>query len=258
MLLRQKTAVIHGAGGAVGSAVARTFAREGATVHLSGRTLAPLQAVAHDIREAGGTAHMAQVDAFSADEVEAHADAIGPVDISFNLIGLDHFQGKPLIEMDEPAFTQPLAARLSANYLTARAAARRMVAAGKGGVLMMITATPARAAITHSGSFGPACAAIEGLARSFAAELGPHGIRVVTLRSAGSPDSAGVGLAIEAQARAKGITPAEQLALVEADIMLRRMPSLAHVADTAAFYASDRAGAMTATVANLTCGAIVD
>jgi NAD(P)-dependent dehydrogenase (short-subunit alcohol dehydrogenase family) len=56
MLLTSKNAVIYGAGGAIGSTVARAFAREGARVFLTGHTAAKLEAVARDIWAAGGSA----------------------------------------------------------------------------------------------------------------------------------------------------------------------------------------------------------
>jgi 3-oxoacyl-[acyl-carrier protein] reductase len=254
MLLQQKSAVIHGAGGAIGAAVARAFAREGASVHLAGRSPSTLSPVADEI----GAASVSVVDAFAAEAVEEHAAKIGPVDISFNAVGLDHYMGRSLLDLTEEQFLAPLTARVRTNYLTARAAARQLIAATKPGVLLMITATPARTAESFATSFGPACAAVEGLARSFAAELGSHGIRVVNLRSAGAGDSPGVVAAMQAHADARGITLEEQRASVESTLMMRRMPRLADLADAAVFYASDRARALTATVANLTGGATVD
>ncbi|HEX5997596.1 MAG TPA: SDR family oxidoreductase, partial [Jiangellales bacterium] len=137
-----------------------------------------------------------------------------------------------------------------------RAAARRMSEQGSG-VIMMITATPARMAIPLMASFAPACAAMEALARTLAAEVGPRGVRVVCLRSAGSPESPGLQLAFEAQATSLGTTAAQIQQSIEDEIMLR-MPSLREVADMAAGMASDRASAMTATVVNLTAGSIAD
>ena len=63
MSLEGKTAVIYGGGGSIGGAVARAFAREGAGVFLAGRTLERLEAVANEIRKAGGMAEVAEVDA---------------------------------------------------------------------------------------------------------------------------------------------------------------------------------------------------
>src|SRR5262245_35499483 len=92
MLLGNKNAVIYGAGGAIGSAVARAFAREGAKVFLTARALAPIEALAREIAAAGGVTETAQVDALDEQAVEAHAGAVaqraGGIGISFNAIGI--------------------------------------------------------------------------------------------------------------------------------------------------------------------------
>jgi 3-oxoacyl-[acyl-carrier protein] reductase len=262
MVLEGKTAIVYGAGGAIGGAVSLAFAREGASLFLAGRRRAPLDATAARIRTATGSSpHVAEVDALDADAVDRHAAAVveaaGGIDVSFNAVGNDHYQGAALVDLAPERFRDPLADRLTAQFLTARAAARHMAVRGSG-VILMITAIPARLAIPLSTSFGPACAAVEGLARSLAAELGPAGIRVVCLRSAGSPDSPGVRAAIEARAAGLGTTPAEVLKSMEDEVMLRRLPTLADVGDVAVMMASPRASALTATVVNLTCGVIAD
>jgi 3-oxoacyl-[acyl-carrier protein] reductase len=76
MLLQDKNAVIYGGGGAIGGAVARTFAREGARVFLAGRTLSKLEAVAEDICSEGGQADTAEVDALDEKAVDEYADAV--------------------------------------------------------------------------------------------------------------------------------------------------------------------------------------
>jgi NAD(P)-dependent dehydrogenase (short-subunit alcohol dehydrogenase family) len=261
MILEKKAAVVYGTG-AIGTAVARTFAREGATVFLAGRTLAKVEAVAGSIRDSTpARVYANRVDVLDEESVESHADFVhqtaARIDISFNAVGHDHFQGTRLVDLSPQRFLGPLADRLTSQFLTARAAARRMTEQ-RSGVILMITATPARMAIPLMASFGPACAAMEGLARSFATEHGPDGIRVVCLRSAGSPESPGLQLAFAAQAETLGTTPARIQQSIEDEIMLRRMPSLTDVAEMAAVMASDRANAMTATVVNLTCGSITD
>src|SRR5215208_3811280 len=182
MLLENKSAVIYGGGGAVGGAVARAFAREGAKVFLAGRTLAKLEAVAKEITEAGGVAEAAQVDALDEQAVERHVDDVaekaGSIHILFNAIGMQDVQGRPLHEMMLEDFTRPIMIATRTQFLTARAAARRMVERGSG-VIMTITAGPARRAFPNVGGFDTACAAIEGLWRTFASELGPHGVRLV-------------------------------------------------------------------------------
>src|SRR4051812_14552755 len=150
MLLVRRNAVVYGAGGALGGAVSLAFAREGATVFLTGRRQAPLEIVATNIRAAGGTAETAVVDASAEQAVEEHAQAVvdraGSLDISINLIGVDHIQGRPLVDMSPADFTLGLEARVSTHFVTARAAARHMVRQ-RSGVILMVTATPDRVAI---------------------------------------------------------------------------------------------------------------
>ena len=261
MLLGDKSAVIYGAGGAIGGAVARTFAREGARVFLAGPTRASLDGVAHDITAAGGAGEVSEVDALHEHAVESHARHIigeaGRIDISFNLVGVPLDQGRPLADLSIDEVTVPIAAYVRTHFLTARAAARHMLEAGSG-VILMMTTTPDRLAIPFSGPFGVMCAAVEGLSRSLAAELGPHGIRVVCLRSTGSPEAPGVQWAFGRHAEAAGTTSDEFQRAMEDSTMLRRLTTLAEVAEMAAFMASDRASASTATAANLTCGLVVE
>jgi 3-oxoacyl-[acyl-carrier protein] reductase len=261
MLLKGRNAVVYGAGGALGGAVSRAFAHEGAAVFLTGRLLAPVDEVATRILVAGGTAEAAVVDANAEQAVEEHAqtvvDRAGSLDISINLIAVDHIQGRPLIDLSPSDFTLGLEARIRTHFVTARAAARHMVRQ-RSGAILMVTATPDRVAIPDVGNFGVANAALEGLTRTLATELGPHGVRVVCLRSAGSPDAAGVREAFGLHAANAGTTLETFAAAREERILLRRLPTLTEVADAAALMASDRASAMTATIANVTCGEILD
>src|SRR5438105_6568733 len=102
-LLEGKAAIIYGGGGGIGGGVARTFAREGATVFLAGRTREPLDAVAQDITAAGGSADVAVVDALDEQAVDDHVKDVvsktGTVDVSFNLINRGDVQGVPLVDM---------------------------------------------------------------------------------------------------------------------------------------------------------------
>jgi NADP-dependent 3-hydroxy acid dehydrogenase YdfG len=145
MLLEQKNAVIYGAGGAIGGAVARTFAREGARVFLAGRTLAKVRAVADEIAAARGRAEAAQVDALDEQAVQRHLDAVahkaGVIDILFNAIGMEDVQGTSLLDMRVEDFMHPVTVVTRTQFHTARAAARHMVQRGSG-VIMTITAGP--------------------------------------------------------------------------------------------------------------------
>jgi NAD(P)-dependent dehydrogenase (short-subunit alcohol dehydrogenase family) len=263
MLLTNKTAVIYGAGGAVGGAVARVFAREGATVFLTGRDLSSVEAVARDIIAAGGAAEAAQVDALDERAVDGHVDGImqtaGRLDISFNAIGIPQqgIQGIPLTELSVESFALPLTTYPRAHFVTARAAARRMIKQ-RSGVILMHTPEPARMGATLVGGMGPAWAALEGFCRSLSAECGPHGVRAVCVRTTGIPETGTIDVVFNLHAQAVGLTREQFQSLVESLTHRRRSTTLLELADVAAFIASDRAAAMTGTVANLTGGITVD
>lgn len=260
ILLENKNAMIYGAGGS-GSAVGRAFAREGARVFLASRTLSAAEALAGEISAAGGRAQATQVDALNEQAVEDHIRNVvqkaGSIDILFNAIGMQDVQGKPLIEMSLEDFARPIMIATRTQFLTARAAARYMIGQ-RSGVILTITAGPARSATANVGGFDTACAAIQGLWRTFVAELGPYGIRLVVIGSMGSPDTPDVQEMIKLHARATGKSPDEVLADFGRDTLLRRLPGVTEVANVAALMASDYASAMTGVIANVTCGSIVD
>ena len=261
MLLEDKTAVIYAAGGAIGGAVARTFAREGARLFLTGRASANVDALAEAIVAAGGVAESAQVDALDENAVQEHLDTVveraGGVDVSFNAIGPGATADRtPLTELTGDAFLRPIAFYTSSNFITA-AAARHMSGQGSG-VIVTLTAVPGRMPANLIGGSAPAWAAVEAFSRSLALEVGPAGIRVVCLRSHAIPETPLIEENFATAGPAAGVTPAQFRSIVEQGTPLKRLPMLAEVADTAAFVASDRAGSMTATVVNLSAGSITD
>jgi NAD(P)-dependent dehydrogenase (short-subunit alcohol dehydrogenase family) len=250
MLLERKNAVIYGGGGTIGGAVAGAFAREGATVHLAGRTPAKLDQVAGEIREQGGTATTAQVDALDEAAVDAHADELvrdhGTLDVSMNLISTGDVQGTPLVEMELADFERPINNAMRSTYVTARAAGRHMIRQGSGVILMFGgEGDPIRD--YNIGGFQISLTAVESLRKQLASELGRHGIRVVSLLTGGVIDS------IPADYEGRD-------ALVDslvAPTLLGRGAMLEDVGNVAAFAASDRARTITASAINITCGAII-
>ena len=258
-LLAGKRAVIYGAAGAIGSAVARAFAREGAELFLAGRTPEHVDALAAELSKSGARASAAGVDALDKAAIDKHLEDVvrsaGGIDISFNLIGLGGSQGQPLTAMTREAFAVAIDTAMRTHFLTATAAARNM---RSGGVILALTAQVARKPYVGSGGFGVACAAIEGLWRQLAIELGPSGIRLVTLRSSGSPDAPGVAAAISEHAKAAGVSLDAFEARIAEKTMLKHMPRMAEIANAAVLAACDHASSMTATVLNCTCGEIAD
>ena len=261
-LLQDKAAVIYGAGGAIGGAVAGAFAREGARLFLTGRDVAKVDAVAQEIVAAGGVAETARLDALDEQAVVEHLNTVveraGRVDISFNAIGPGPAPDRiPLTELAADAYARPIAFYTSSNFITATAAARHMSAQGSG-VIVTLTAVPGRMPANLIGGSAPAWAAVEAFSRSLALEVGPAGIRVVCLRAHAIPQTPLIEENFATASAAAGLTSAEFQAILEQGTLLKRLPTLAEVADTAAFIASDRAGAMTATVVNLSAGSITD
>jgi NAD(P)-dependent dehydrogenase (short-subunit alcohol dehydrogenase family) len=262
MMLKNKVAVIYGAGGAIGGAVARAFAREGARLFLTGRLRAPVEAVARDVVTAGGAAEAAQVDALDERAVDEHLrsviDEAGRVDVSFNAIGLPDTDivGVPLVELDVEKFSQPIAAYTTSYFLTARLAARRMVAR-KSGVIMTVSTLPARIGSPLVGGYTPALAAKEALTRSLSGELGPHGIRVVSLRPHAIPETASIQEVFKLKA-AKVMTWEQWQEAQASRTHTRRLTTLAELANVAAFLASDEASGMTGTTVNLSMGSVDD
>src|SRR5256714_4423972 len=191
-LLDGKTAIIYGGGGGIGGGVARTFAREGANVFLVGRRRETLDAVATDITSAGGSAEVAVVDALDEQAVDNHVQDVvskaGRVDVSFNLISRGDVQGTPLVEMTTDDLLRAVVTGLQSNLITARAAGRHMIAQGSGVILHLNSASGA-GAMPGMGSTGPADAATEAFMRYLAAELGPHGVRVCGIWTAGVADT---------------------------------------------------------------------
>jgi 3-oxoacyl-[acyl-carrier protein] reductase len=251
VLLEGKNAVVYGAAGSIGGAVARAFAGEGARVFLAGRTRATLDEVAGGIRAAGGAAEAAVVDALDARAVDEHADAVaaeaGGIDISFNAISHPSSHGKPTVDMEIADFTDEVLTAVRTTFLTARAAARNMIPR-RSGVILVFGGTGPPLRHYYIGGTQVALGAIDLMRRQLAAELGPHGIRAVTLRTGGIPES------IPETSAARG----DIERMIVSDTMLGRAATLEDVGNVAAFVASDRARTMTAATANISCGALVD
>jgi NAD(P)-dependent dehydrogenase (short-subunit alcohol dehydrogenase family) len=263
MMLKNKIAIIYGAGGAVGSTIARTFAREGAKVFLTGRNKAKVDEVTEKINAAGGYAEAAEVDALDEQAVNKHLHSViskvGDIDISFNAVGLrnTNLQGVPLVDLDVNAFMAPILSHVQANFITARLIGRHMIEKGSG-VLMNVTSSPSRVAIPHMGGVAIAMAAEEALIRDLSAELGPRGVRVIGLRPHGMVDSDTIQEVYGLHAKANGITHEQFQKIIESRTHLKRLPTLQEMAEVAVFMASDRASAMTGTIINMSMGVIAD
>lgn len=263
MLLENKNVVVYGAAGAVGSAVARAFAHEGARVFLTARDLDAIVTVAKQITAAGGAAETAVVDAGDEKAVAGHLAAIvadvGSIDVSFNAIGISPqgLQGIPFTDLPVENFLRPITTYTEAHFVTAKSAARHMIAQ-ESGVIMMHTPEPARLPLPLVGGMSVGWAAMEGLNRALSAEWAQHGVRSICLRTTGMVETPVIHTVYGLHADAIGMTKDQLIAMAGEMSHRKRLTTLEELTHAAVLLASDRASAMTGTVANLTGGIIVD
>lgn len=267
LLLDGRNAVIYGGGGAIGAAVARVFVREGARVFLAGRTQSRLDAVADDIATAGGKVETAQLDVLDQEAVERHADAVaasaGSIDIALNAVSFMHDQGTELADLTLEEFMAPIDGFLRALFITTKAVTRHM-GGERPGVVLNLSEPGAK--LVSGGILGHSVSAAgkEAFARVLAAELAPRNIRVVGIRphaiadapAAGSYTGALFGKFAEAAGTSvQGLLDGGPLAQ---GTLLKKLPTLSEVAETAAFLASDHARSITGAIANLSAGTLAD
>jgi len=252
-VLQHRNAVIYGGGGSLGGTVARAIAKEGATVFVTGRHLSSVKKVADEIANAGGRAEAVLVDAMKEDEVNAFFDSVirqqGTLDLSFCAIDYQVVQNIPLVELNVEDFVRPVSIAMRSHFLTATAAGRVM-RKQRSGVILSLTATPGGIGYPFTAGFAPACSAIENFSRNLAVELGTYGVRVVNIRSAGSPDSQVFKQAIESNPKVMEVI----LRGMENDTMLKKLPAMDDIANAFVFLASDFAKSITGVTIDVTAG----
>jgi NAD(P)-dependent dehydrogenase (short-subunit alcohol dehydrogenase family) len=259
--LEGKVAVIYG-NGTIGGAIAKAFAREGARVFLTGRTVKKLEAIAGGVLPGEGAIEIARLDALDEKAVESHMSEVikkaGKIDISFNAIGIPQkgTQGVPLTELAVESFFLPLATYTKSHFITTKAAARRMVEQGQG-VILMQTPNASRISPPFVGGMVPAWASLEALCRSLSVECGQYGVRTVCLHTTGIPETPLIDEVWEIHGKAHGITFEQFHAVMEGSTHRKRLTTLEELANAAVFVASGEGSAITGTILNLTAGMIV-
>lgn len=252
--LQDRTAIIWGGAGSIGTATAIRFVDEGAVVYLAGRTEDKLR----EAVEATGASGYGVVDVLDEAAVTAFVDRVvdeqGHLDISFNVAHRGDVQGQPLLEMSADDFLRPVVQGTTGSFHTARAAARQMVTQGSG-VVVELDSSSGRGSGPMMGGTGSADGALDALVRDLAQEVGPRGVRVVGIWTAGLPETF---TAEKFEAVMGAPMPQEQIDGIVANLdsmrMTKQSPRLAEIAATAAFLAGDGAGAITGTWVNATSG----
>lgn len=263
-MLRNKHAIVFGAGGSIGSAVAKEFAAQGAEVFLSGRSKSSVEEVAKQITAAGGRAHMAVIDALNDADVNEYIGGVvnqtGRIDAVFNATGphaKEYGAGKHAVDLSVEEFMVPLTTIVKSNFITARAAARHMTKQ-RSGVIIFLTGSTARGHVEGGTSIGVTFGAIETLMENLAFEIGPSGVRAACIRTTANTDSGAIQQVMEIMSSQMNITKEQAVARIASFNFLKIPASIADTAKLAAFLASDRARLMTATVVNSSAGAALD
>ena len=258
--LENKVAVVYGDGG-VGGVIAKAFAREGANVFLTGRTVKKLNAIAEDIAASGGTIETNTLDAMDEQAVEEHmretVRKAGKIDISFNAIGIPQkgIQGIPLTELSVENFSLPIKIYTQSHFVTAKAAARRMVKQGHG-VIILHTPNASRISAPFVGGMIPAWAAMEALCRSLSLECAQYGVRAVCLLTTGIRETPLIDEVWDIHGKANGITLEEFHSVMEGMTHRRQLTTIEELTNAAIFVASDEGSGITGTVFNLTAGMV--
>ncbi|WP_029032842.1 SDR family NAD(P)-dependent oxidoreductase [Salinarimonas rosea] len=265
-MLKDKVAVVYGGSGAIGASLARTFVREGARVFLAARDRRRLESVVGRVAAEGGLATGAVVDVLDPDAVARHAEIVaetaGGIDIVVHAVSFMHVQGQTIDALSLEDFLRPLDLFLRSLFNVAKATTPHLGRDGRGGAFLTFSTPAAKMAVPGHLGYAATCAAKEAFTRTLAAELAPKGVRAICLRPhaiADAPQAGSyTGELFAAKARDAGLSVEHWLKGAAGTTMLGRLPTLADVAEMAAFLASDRAAATTGVVADLSCGALVD
>jgi len=262
--LQKKNAVVFGAGGSIGAAVAKEFAAEGADVFLAGRTRSNIEEVAKQVATAGGRARTAVIDALDDAAVNDYIDGIvnqaGRIDVLFNATGplaKEYGAGKHAADLTVEEVMVPLTTIVKSNFITAHAATRHMIKQ-RSGVIIFLTGSTARGHVDGGISIGVTFGAIETLMENLAFEIGPSGVRAVCIRTTANTDSRAIQGVMEFMTSQMNITKQQAVAQIASFNFLKTPASIADTAKLAAFLASDQARLMTGTVVNCSAGAALD
>ncbi len=172
-----QTVLVTGASGGIGAGIALRFAQAGArlVVHYHENESGARQVVDR-ISALGGQARALQADLAQAAGAEVLVRAAGVMDVLVNNAGI--YPLAPILEMSAADWDQVMAANLRSVHLCTQAAARSMIAQGRHGAVVNIASIEAENPALQHSHYSAAKAAVVMYARSAAAELGPHGIRV--------------------------------------------------------------------------------
>lgn len=264
MVLNKKVAAIFAANGAISSAVAQSFALEGAIVYLSGRNEEDLNQLANDIRQSGGIAKTFVVDATSEVAINLFFQKIieeeNRLDIVFNGIGIrpsESSYGIPTALLSFEHFMKPIEVHVGSQFLTSRLAARYMMQTKSKGTILTLTSSLSRMKVPFMTGFLAACTAIEGLTRGMAAEYGKNGIKVICLNPTAIYGTRTIQETTEANAKLMGVSPEQWNQQLSQQYLLGKSPSLKEIGDVASFLVSEKGTPFNSHIVDVDAGSLM-
>jgi len=264
MTLKNKTIVIFGAGGQVGSTVAEEFANEGANVFLSGRNLKNVEAITKKITAKGGKAISEELDALDEAKVNAYLDRVkssaGQIDVVLNLTGpkVDEYDnGFPAHMVANEKFVLPFNQIVLSNFITSKSASRHMLEQ-QSGTILFLSASPSKGVAPGTVSVAAGMGALESMMKVFASEWSPMGTRVTGVRSFGMIDTFTLQHTFGVAAHGMGKSAEEFTEFAKDWTLQKTFPKTTDTAKVLAFAASDNANTLTGAILNSSCGQVLD
>jgi NAD(P)-dependent dehydrogenase (short-subunit alcohol dehydrogenase family) len=238
-----KVALISGGGTGIGAATARLFAREGASVVVTGRRPEPIEAVAAEVKGlavAGDTTNPSH----ATEAVAAAVATFGGLDVLVANAGIGF--GGSVGDVTDDHWQRTLDVNLTGPMVLTRAAVPAMLERG-GGSVVLVASVNGLVGTTDSAAYGTSKAGLLGLARSIAVDYGPRGIRanalcpgwVVTPMADEEMDELGAAMGIGRQ---------EAYDLATTDVPLRRAATAEEIASCCLFLASEESSIVTGAV----------
>jgi len=255
MLVRDKVAIVTGAGRGVGQAIAEALAQEGAKVVVVARTAGEIEETARRLRSAGGVAEAAAGDVTDesqmSDVVRRTLEQFGRLDILVNNAGIFPPAG-PLVEMPLEDFYKAIDVDLKGTFLCTKAVLPHMLER-RSGRIVIVSAASAKRASPFAIAYAVAKAAQLAFTRCLAAEVGHYGITVNAI----CPLLLGTKMTQDffAQVGARlGVSEQEATEGIMRQVLIGRSPTASEIGAFVAFLCSDEAGALTGQTFNLDGG----
>jgi 3-hydroxybutyrate dehydrogenase len=256
MKLTGKVAVVTGAASGLGAAIARAYANEGARVGVADLDAAAAEAMAAELRAAGGEAMGLGMDVTSEAQVTQGIDALaakfGGIDILVSNAGFQHLDSIADVSFDN--WKRILAVHPDGGFLTTRACLRHMYAQGRGGTVILMGSIHSKEASVSKGPYVVAKHGLLGLCRTVAKEGAAHGVRA-NLICPGFVRTPLVEKQIPELAERMGISEAQLIR----DVILKttvdgEFTTVADIAEVALFLAAFPSAALTGQSINVSHG----